>query len=110
MIGETELCEMFELLDADTLRHWVAAGLVYGTGTDPVRFDEADIARVRLICELRYDLDVEEASLLLVLSLIDQIYDLRRSVRAFAGAIAEQPGEVRVQIISLARRHLTPRA
>lgn len=108
MIGEAELCDMFELLDADTLRHWVAVGFVRGAGVEPVEFDEADVARVRLICELRYDLDVEEASLPLVLSLMDQLYGLRRSMRAIAAAVAEQPGEVRMRITAVARRHLTP--
>ena len=108
MIGEAELCDMFERLDADTLRHWVAVGFVRGTGAEPAAFDEADVTRVRLICELRYDLDIEEASLPLVLSLMDQLYGLRRSMRAIAAAVAEQPGEVRMQITAIARRHLTP--
>jgi chaperone modulatory protein CbpM len=108
MIGEAELCAMFKVLDTDTLREWLAAGLVRGAGAGPVRFDEADVARVRLICELRYDLDVEETSLPLVLSLVDQLYDLRRSMRAIAVAVSEQPGEVRVQISARARRHLRP--
>ncbi len=108
MISEAELFAMFKMLDAGTLREWVAAGLVRGAGAGPVQFDEADVARVRLICELRHDLEVEEASLPLVLSLVDQLYDLRRSMRAIAVALSEQPGEVRVQITTRARRHLRP--
>jgi chaperone modulatory protein CbpM len=105
MIGEDELCGMIELLDGDTLRQWVATGLVRSAVADPLRFDDADVARVHLICELRFDLDVEETSLPLVLSLIDQLYDLRRSARAISAAIAEESGEVRMRIAAVARRH-----
>ncbi|MEO5806436.1 chaperone modulator CbpM [Devosia sp.] len=44
-------------------------------------FAEIDIARVRLIQELRDELEVNEAALPIVLSLLDQLYDLRRQIR-----------------------------
>jgi chaperone modulatory protein CbpM len=40
-------------------------------------FREIDVARVRLIAELRYDLHIDEETLPVVLSLIDQLYGLR---------------------------------
>ena len=43
-------------------------------------FQEIDVARARLIRELRDDLDVNEASLPVVLLLLDQLYDLRRQM------------------------------
>lgn len=99
MIGEKELCAMFVRLEAEMLREWVDAGLVRAArqGND-IGFDEADVARVRLICELHYDLAVEEETLPVVLSLMDQIYDLRRSARAIASAIEEESEEVRLRI------------
>jgi chaperone modulatory protein CbpM len=106
MMTDAELCALIGRLDLETLRDWVESGLVHGTGGETLNFDDADVARVRLICELRYDMDVEEASLPLVMSLMDQLYDLRRSVRAISAAISEEPGEVRLRITSLARRHL----
>jgi hypothetical protein len=48
MIGETELCDLFELLDADKLRQWVAAGLVRGADSSPGRFDAADASARQL--------------------------------------------------------------
>lgn len=106
MISETELCAMFDRLDRRALRQWVEAGLVQSAPGGTVAFDEADVARVRLIFELHYDLEVEEESLPVVLSLVDQIYDLRRSIKAIAGAIAEQPDEVRMRIAAVARGRL----
>lgn len=107
MIGEKELCAMIARLEAHMLRHWVDAGLLRNAGRgDPLQFEEADVARVRLICELHYDMAVEEETLPLVLSLMDQIYDLRRSARAVAAAIGDEPEEVRTRIAVAAVRRL----
>lgn len=106
MIGERELFAMIGRLEAEALREWVELGLVQGAPGEAQAFDEADVARVRLICELRYELDVEEESLPVILSLMDQIYDLRRSVRALAAAIGDEPDEVRARIAAAARRRL----
>lgn len=107
MIGERELFAMIGRLEAEALREWVELGLVQGAPGEAAReFDEADVARVRLICELRYELDVEEESLPVVLSLMDQIYDLRRSVKALAAAIGDEPDEVRARIAAGAKRRM----
>ncbi|TBW38434.1 hypothetical protein EYW49_09185 [Siculibacillus lacustris] len=50
-----------------------------------VVFHDIDVARVRLIRELRDDLAIDEEALPLVLSLLDQIYDLRRHLRMVGG-------------------------
>jgi chaperone modulatory protein CbpM len=42
-----------------------------------VVFEEVDVARVRLIVELRTELAVEDTTLPLVLSLLDQLYTAR---------------------------------
>jgi len=44
-------------------------------------FRDIDVARVRLIQELRDDLEINEAALPVVLLLLDQLYDLRRRSR-----------------------------
>jgi chaperone modulatory protein CbpM len=109
VIGEKELYALIGQLEAHILRHWVDAGLLRNAGGgDPLQFEEADIARVRLICELHYDLAVDEETLPLVLSLMDQIYDLRRSARAVAAAIADETDEVRMRIAVAAVRRLRP--
>ena len=45
-------------------------------------FREVDVARVRLIVELRHDLAIDEDALPVVLQLLDQVYALRRRLRA----------------------------
>jgi chaperone modulatory protein CbpM len=44
-------------------------------------FRAIDVARVRLIQELRDDLEINESALPVVLLLLDQLYDLRRRMR-----------------------------
>ncbi|MDX1711456.1 MAG: chaperone modulator CbpM [Rhodovibrionaceae bacterium] len=50
-------------------------------------FDETDVARIKLIAELRRDLDVNDEAVPLVLNLLDQVYDLRRRMQDLQAAI-----------------------
>lgn len=68
------------------------------------RLTEMDIARVRLLVELRVTLEVTEDQIPLVLSLMDQLYDARRAVRALLAALDEQPPEVRTAVLAAAKR------
>lgn len=109
MISERQLCALIDRLEAQMLRQWVEAGLVRAAGpAEAMHFDETDVVRVRLICELHYELAVEEETLPLVVSLMDQIYDLRRSSRAVAAAIADEPEEVQMRIAAAAAKWLRP--
>jgi chaperone modulatory protein CbpM len=95
MIALEELCVSIGRPPQE-VRSWVAAGYVIPSeATEPLRFAEADAARVRLIAELRYELQVEEDSLALVLSLLDQVYGLRRQLTSLATAVSRQPDAVR---------------
>ena len=52
-------------------------------------FQAVDVARVRLIRELRHEMQVNEEALPIVLSLLDQLYDLRRRVRELGAAVGQ---------------------
>lgn len=68
-------------------------------------FDEADVARVRLVAELHRDLGVNEEAMPVVLGLLDQVYGLRRTLNALHDAIAELPQDLRARVAEeLARR------
>jgi len=83
-------------VEQSEVRGWVEAGWVQVAGEpDAWRFGDADVARVRLIFELRYRLDVVEEDLDLVLRLLDQVYGLRRELQALAQAVSRQPDAVR---------------
>jgi chaperone modulatory protein CbpM len=83
MITLDILCARFTALNPDDLRRWIAEGHVRTDRTaDDLVFTEIDVERVRLILELRDLMQVNEEALPIVLSLLDQIYELRRRMRA----------------------------
>jgi chaperone modulatory protein CbpM len=66
-------------------------------------FCDIDVARVRLIKELRDEMRIDEETLPIVLSLLDQLYDQRRRMRELCDALRRiAPDEVRRDLI----RHL----
>ena len=78
----TAVCQDIPGLSEQTLleflhQDWVRPAHRQG---EPV-FSDADIARIRLILDLRATLEVEEETLPIVLSLLDQLYATRRQLR-----------------------------
>ena len=87
------------------LRLWVREGWVrpaLGAG-GPV-FDDLDVARVRLLCDLKKDMSLPGEALPVVLTLIDRLYQTRRDLAALADAVARQPAEVRQGVVALVQQ------
>jgi chaperone modulatory protein CbpM len=62
-------------------------------------FCDIDVARVRLIQELRDDLQVNEEVLPIVLSLLDQLYEQRRRMQQLCDALRRiAPDDVRQKL------------
>lgn len=100
MIAEAELIAAIDRLQADALRRWIEHGWIAPARREGgiFAFEEADVARVRLICDLVYDIEIEEESLPVVLSLIDQLHDARRVLKRLSSAIDRLPEEMRREI------------
>ena len=99
MTRADELIDGAAALDMDALLRWVAADLVSPARRgDDLVFSERDCARVRLICALRYDMEVEEPTLPVVLSLVDQLYETRARMARLTAAIHRQHETVRTAI------------
>ena len=82
MITLDILCARFAALRPEDLHRWIAEGYVRGEAeAGTLYFREIDVERVRLILDLRDDLAVNEEPLPVVLSLLDQIYALRRRLK-----------------------------
>ena len=104
MTGLPEAARMLETVSVEELRLWVSAGwVVPDSGSGAPRFSEVDLARARLIHELRSDLALDEDTVSLVLSMLDQIHGLRRELRRLAEAVAGQPETVRRAIAEACR-------
>lgn len=99
MITEVEVVNQVEGLEPVTLRRWIEVGWIEPAGKrGGYLFREVDLARIRLVHEIVFELRVEEDNVPLILQLLDQVYDLRRRLRALAGAIAEEPEDIRARI------------
>ena len=69
-------------LDAQALDEWIESGWLRPHGNRSSReFSDVDLARARLIADLRGALGVNDEAVPVVLDLIDQIHGLRRLVR-----------------------------
>ncbi len=99
MIKETEVLAQVEGLTVTRLRVCVEQSWVKPARTDSgLSFDQLDVARLRLICELTEDLAVNDEALPVVLSLIDQTHSLQRRLRVLAEVLAEQDETVRANL------------
>jgi chaperone modulatory protein CbpM len=91
-------------IDGADLKIWVEQRWVLPTRqAERLLFDEADMARVRLIRELRSDLLVNEEAMPVVLSLLDQIHALRRALARLNGAIEAASPPTREEIARLVK-------
>jgi chaperone modulatory protein CbpM len=73
------------------LERWIANDWVRPErSADSYLFSDIDVARARLIQELCHDLELGERALPVVLSLLDQLYDLRRYLRHQSGRGSDQ--------------------
>ena len=98
-LGEAQVVEELGTVSVAELRVWCEAGWVSpARGEAGPVFDKVDLARVRLVCQLRDDLGLDEGAIPVVLSLIDQLYGVRRELRALARAVDQQPADVASRI------------
>lgn len=95
----------FRDIQVTELTGWVRRGWVRPDGPEPENweFREIDIARVRLIHDLRHDLEVAEDTVPLVLSLLDQVYELRCTLKGMVRAVGTQPPAVREAVLAAIR-------
>ena len=85
---------------SDRLRDWVARGWVAPVrGTEGYEYSEIDVARVDLIRQLRDDMSVEPDAVSIVLSMMDQVYTLRRELRCLMRALDTQPKAIKEEVL-----------
>lgn len=103
----TSVIALFPDLQQVELTTWIDRRLVRpelsGEGEGEWVFHEIDVARVHLIYDLRRNLDVPDETLPLLLSVLDQLYDLRRKLNAVSDAVAGYPTELRDVLMAVIR-------
>jgi chaperone modulatory protein CbpM len=103
MITVETLCVQIRGLTREDLEHWITQAWVRPDG-DPGRylFHDIDVARVRLILELREHMQVNDEAIPVVLSLLDQLYEARRRMRRVRDALDQAAtSELRQEVLRL---------
>ena len=103
MITIETLCIRVVGLRREDLERWISQSWVRPDGQPGgYLFHDIDVARVRLIVELREQMQVNEEALPVVLSLLDQLYEARRRMRRVRDALERAaPPELRQEVLRL---------
>ena len=100
---------LFPDLTTVEIIQWVEQGWVVPDTADAgLVFHEIDVARVRLIHDLRRDMEIGEDAIPLVLSLLDQVYELRSRMNAILRALSSQSEDVRVAVLDALQPRCSP--
>jgi len=101
MMRVDELIESISTLQRSDLEAWIRDELITpGHEAGAPFFSDMECARVRLICTLHYELEIDAEALSVVLSLVDQLYDTRQRLLSLTAAIAVQDKNVQAAIIA----------
>ena len=101
MITLETVCVEVRGVRHEDLRRWIDETWVRPEGgPDAWQFNDIDVARVRLIVDLRDHLRVDEESMPVVLSLLDQLYEERRRLRRVRDVLARSVSpEARAEVL-----------
>lgn len=101
MMRVDELLAAIAVLQRSDLELWIREELVAPQQEAEVLiFSDMECARVRLICTLHYELEIEAGALPVVLSLIDQLYETRRRLKSLTAGVTAQDKAIQAAIIA----------
>lgn len=101
MMAIDDLVAAISTLQRSDLDHWIRDELVAPQqDTGALVFSDMECARVRLICTLTYELEIDAYTLPVVLSLVDQLYDTRQRLLSLTRAVAAQDKTTQEAIIA----------
>lgn len=100
MMRVEEIVERIEALQRSDLDAWISEALISPQNdAGVIVFSDIECARIRLICTLRYELEIDADTLPTVLSLVDQLYQTRRHLLQLTAAVAAQDKSVQAAIL-----------
>ncbi len=101
MMQIDDLVEAISALQRNDLEAWILEELVVPRQeAETLLFTEMDCARVRLICTLHYELEIDAGTLPIVLLLIDRLYDTRQRLLSLTAAVTAQDKNTQAAIIA----------
>lgn len=100
MIRVDEIVEQIDALQRSDLDAWISEALISPQeDAGALFFSEMECARIRLICTLHYELEIDAETLQVVLSLVDQLYQTRQRLLKLTAAVAAQDKAVQAAIL-----------
>lgn len=100
MMRIDEIVEQIDALQRSDLEAWISDALISPEEDAGVLvFTEMECARIRLICTLHYELEIDAETLPVVVSLIDQLYKTRQRLLKLTAAVAAQDKAVQAAIL-----------
>lgn len=101
MMAIDDLLATISTLQRNDLERWISEELVSPQqDAGSLLFSDMECARVRLICTLTYELEIDSGTLPVVLSLLDQLYDTRQRLLSLTRAVAAQNKTIQAAIIA----------
>lgn len=101
MITFEEVLALVQPLKADQLSLWIERRWVRPEQHGgEIRFADVDIARIRLIHDIHYTMEVAPDTVPIMLSLIDQLYAARRQMRGVMSAINTLSPDLRDAVLA----------
>jgi len=82
------------------LEGWIRDELIAPQQDAGLSFSDKECARVRLICTLTYELEIDSGALPVVLSLLDQLYDTRQRLLSLSRAVTVQDKTIQAAILA----------
>ncbi|AKI00231.1 MerR HTH family regulatory protein [Hoeflea sp. IMCC20628] len=104
-----EIISLVPDLNREDLDRWIQDSLIeMQQEAGHAALSDRQFARVRLICSLRFDMDVEEETLPVVLDLLDQLHATRERLYTLSQAVLAQDEEVKAAVLeALSQRKST---
>lgn len=99
MLLTLEEVEVRTELNRTEIYHFIQQSWILPVQEDGLYFfDEADVARVRLIVELRADMAVNDEAVPIILQLLDQVHSLRHAVEELQSGIEALSDSARAEL------------
>ncbi len=99
---EEQLVATITGLTPDRLTEYLSVQIVIPVQSEKgLTYQDLDVARLELACELHEQYEMEAEALSMMLSLIDQMHGLRAELREVLNAVETQPEPVRETLIEL---------
>ena len=100
MIAIDDLLATIPSLQRSDLEGWIRDELVIAERDTGLSFSDMECARIRLICTLTYELEIDSDALPVVLSLLDQLYETRQRLMSLTRAVTSQDKAIQAAIVA----------